>query len=152
MWGFQNERVIPAKAGTYEHLTRRTGGGLRSWVPAFAGMTLVGLLLTACQRAEPPAANQAAAAPKAVLPQPEGDVGRAERLVRERLGNPADIAFANPRQSASEGATIICGEYRHAGATHRYIVVGGEDVFVEPQMERGEMDRAFTEFCGGGRA
>ena len=33
-------RVIPAKAGTYEHHKVQVVGGLRSWVPAFAGMTL----------------------------------------------------------------------------------------------------------------
>jgi hypothetical protein len=116
-------------------------------------LLFLGLLVaTACERGEAPVANEAVVTPRAVLPRPEGDVGKAERLVRARLGNRADVAFANPRRSASEGATIICGEYRQAGATHRYIVVGGEDVFVEPQMERGEMDRAFTEFCGGERA
>jgi hypothetical protein len=109
---------------------------------------LVGLSLAACQQTGAPADNQVAVAPKAVLPQPESDVGRAQRLVRERLGTLSEIAFANPRRAASGGIMIICGDYHQAGATHRYIVVGGEDVFVEPQMERGEMDRAFAEFCG----
>jgi hypothetical protein len=31
--------VIPAKAGTHEHLLAGMGRRLRSWVPAFAGMT-----------------------------------------------------------------------------------------------------------------
>ena len=117
------------------------------------GMTLLllsSLSLAACQRGEPPANNQAAAAPKAPAPPVEGDVGRAERLVRERLGNPAGVTFSNPRRGASEGVPIVCGDYEQNGASHRYIVVGGEDVFVEPRMRPGEMDRAVREFCGDG--
>ena len=32
--------VIPAKAGTHEHGVRELGPSLRSWAPAFAGVTL----------------------------------------------------------------------------------------------------------------
>ena len=106
------------------------------------------LLLAACGDGEAPAEDKAEAAPKAAAPF-EGDVGTAERLVRERLGNPQGLAFANPHRTASEGVSIICGDYAQGGARHRYIVVGGQDVFVEPQMQPGEMDRAFAEFCGG---
>ena len=111
-------------------------------------------LLAACGRDEPEAANnQAAAAPaNTAAPAPEGesDVSTAERKVRERLGNPQGVAFSNARRGASEGVRIICGDYEQGGQRQRYIVVGGEEVFVEPQMQAGEMDRAFAEFCGDG--
>ena len=96
--------------------------------------------------------NEAAAAPPAKAPQVEGDVGKAERLVREQLGNPQGLTFTSPRRSISEGVTIICGNYTQGGTAQRYIVVGGEEVFVEPRMQAGQMDRAFTEFCGAGSA
>lgn len=142
--------VIPAKAGI--SLPSRTG------IPAFAGMTgrwavlTPLLLLAACGRDEPAANNQSVAAPRAPVPppRPEGAVGAAERLVRERLGNPRGLTFSNPRRGAGEGVAIVCGDYEQGGARHRYIVVGGQDVFVEPRMRPGEMDRAFAEFCGDG--
>ena len=33
--------VIPAKAGTQDHCDERICLGFRSWVPAFAGMTVI---------------------------------------------------------------------------------------------------------------
>jgi len=122
-----------------------TRGGLSAAVvPALA--------LVACGRDEPVADNRARPAPPAAAApvQPEGAVGTAERRVRERLGNPRGLTFANPRRGASEGVPIVCGDYEQDGATRRYIVVGGEEVFVEPRMGPGEMDRAFAEFCGDG--
>ena len=148
--GCHLQRVTPAKAGTHEHGVAGRSRHIRSWIPASAGMTLVWaspFVLAACDRNEP-ANNQATA--NAAAPQPEGAVGRAERLVREQLGNPQGLAFVNPRRSASEGVPIICGEYRQGASSHRYIVVDGEDVFVEPRMVPGEMDRAFGEFCDDG--
>ena len=112
-----------------------------------SGLTL---LLAACGQGEAPAANQTAAAPKAAPAAVEGDVGAAERLVRERLGDAQGLAFSNPRRGASEGVAIVCGEYRQGGQSHRYVVVDRQDVFLEPQMQPGEMDRAFREFCGEG--
>jgi hypothetical protein len=126
---------------------------LSSWVPTVAGMILVGIgpLLGACDRREESAAdNSTTANAAAVAPQPEGPVSRAERLVRAQLGNPQGLAFSNPRRGASEGVPIICGDYQQGGQRHRYIVVAGEEVFVEPSMPPGEMDRAFPEFCGEG--
>ena len=70
--------------------------------------------------------------------------------MRERIGNGDDVTFSNARRGASEGVPIVCGDYRQSGQTHRYIVVDRQDVFVEPQMRAGEMDRAFAEFCGDG--
>lgn len=112
-------------------------------------MGAVPFLLSACGQAEAPANNVVTVAK---APAVEGDVGVAQRLVREKLGEAGarGISFAEPRRSRSEGVTIICGSYNQAGASHRYIVVGGEDAFVEPQMGAGEMDRAFVEFCNQG--
>jgi len=91
------------------------------------------LLLGACGQSEAPANNVAEAAK---APAIEGDVGTAQRLVREKLGEAEarGISFSEPRRSRSEGVTIICGAYTQAGANQRYIVVGGEDAYVEPQM------------------
>ena len=105
------------------------------------------LLLASCGQGDEAANKQAAAAP---APKAEGDVGVAERRVREQLGNPQGLTFTIPRRMISEGVTIICGQYQQGGARQRYIVVGGEEVFLEPRMQAGEMDRAFTEFCGAG--
>lgn len=107
------------------------------------------LLLGACGQPDAPANNVAA---PAKAPEIEGDVGIAQRLVREKLGEAGarGISFSEPRRSRSEGVTIICGAFTQAGRAHRYIVVGGEDAFVEPQMGPGEMDRAFVEFCNQG--
>ena len=119
-------------------------------------MTRIGfaalLLLASCGRGEPSAANQAAAVPAKApaAPAVEGEVSAAERLVRQRLGNPQGLAFSNPRRGASEGVAIVCGDYEQGGQRQRYIVVDRQDVFVESQMQGGEMDRAFGEFCGEG--
>jgi hypothetical protein len=106
------------------------------------------LLLTACQQAEAPAANQAAQARPPQKAAPESDVGTAERLVRARIGG--EVHFLAVRRSASQGVPILCGFYEQGGRRQRYIVVNGDDVFVEPGMRPGEMDRAVAEFCGQG--
>ena len=109
------------------------------------------LLLAACQRGQPPANNQVEAPPPAPeAAAPKGDVSGAERLVRERLGNPRGVTFANPRRTAGGGVPIVCGEFEQDGRRQRYIVVNGAEAFVEPQMRPGEMERAMREFCGVG--
>ena len=105
------------------------------------------LLLAACQREQAPA-NDVAPAPKQAAP--EGDVGAAERLVRQRVGNAGEIRFSGATRSASEGVPIVCGSYEQSGARHRYIVVGREEAFIEPQMRAGEMERAVAIFCREG--
>ena len=144
-------RVIPAKAGTHEHGMVRIFGRRPSWAPAFAGVTQVVLapLLAACQQSSAPASNQAAAAP-AQKAAPVSDVSTAQQRVLARLGAGAQVHFLNVRRSASEGVPVICGTYEQGGARQRYIVVNGEDAFVEPQMRPGEMDRAVAEFCREG--
>jgi hypothetical protein len=149
---FTSHRVIPAKAGTHELGAARYFGRRCSWAPAFAGVTpvLLAPLLVACQQAGAPANNQAAAAPVPQKAAPESDVSAAERLVRARTAGVGEVHFIGARRSASEGVPIVCGFYEQNGRRQRYVVVNGEDAFVEPQMRPGEMDRAVAEFCGLG--
>lgn len=112
---------------------------------------LLPLMLAACHRGEAPANNAAATSVPRTMP--EGDVSAAQRLVRAKLGNPANLAFSAPRRSASQGVRIVCGTFTQGGgAPQRYIVVDSRDAFVEPQMRPGAMDQASSEFCqnGGG--
>jgi hypothetical protein len=109
---------------------------------------LLAPFLVACQQAEAPA-NQAAATP----PQkaaPPSDVSAAEGLVGARIGAGGAVHFLGARRSASEGVPIVCGLYEQGGRRQRYVVVNGEEAFVEPHMRPGEMDRAVAEFCGQG--
>ena len=106
------------------------------------------LILAACNRGAD-ANDQAGAAANAAAGE-ESDVGKAERLVRERLGNAQGVTFADPIRTASQDIGIVCGRYTHDGATHRYVVVAREDVFLEPEMEEGEMERGYAEFCREG--
>jgi hypothetical protein len=108
------------------------------------------LLLTACQQAGAPTNNQAAPAPVPQKAAPVSDVSAAERLVRTRIASGGESRFFGARRSASEGVPIVCGLYEQAGRRQRYVVVNGEEAFVEPQMRPGEMDRAVAEFCGQG--
>lgn len=103
------------------------------------------LLLGACQQEQAPA-NQAAPTPKQAA-APEGDVGAAERLVRQRIGGGGEFRFSGATRSAADGVPIVCGAYEQGGARHRYIVVGRDEAFIEPQMRAGEMERAMAEFC-----
>jgi hypothetical protein len=150
---FTPNRLIPAEAGTHEHGIVGFARRRCSWAPAFAGVTPVVLapfLLTACQQAETPANNQAAAAPAPQKAAPESDVSAAQRLVRARVAGGGDVHFLGVRRSASEGVPIVCGEYEQGGRRQRYIVVDRDDTFVEPQMQPGQMDRAVAEFCREG--
>ena len=136
--------VIPAEAGL------SLPGGIG--IPAFAGMTIKtaalgsALLLAACGGDGAPANEGAEPAP--AVPT-ESDVSKAERLVRERLGNPEGITFADAQRSASQGVAIVCGAFEQDGRRQRYVVIAGEEAFVEPEMEPGTMDQAFREFCAG---
>jgi hypothetical protein len=105
------------------------------------------ILLGACRQAEAPAQKAPTPAP---APQAEGDVGAAQRLVRQRLGGAGEVRFADAQRRAAGGVEIICGVYEQAGVRQRYIVVGGDRAFVEPQMRPGEMERAYGEFCTDG--
>lgn len=108
------------------------------------------LVLAGCQRAEAPANKAAPAAPPAAAPAAEGDVGAAQRLVRQRVGTTGELHFADARRRAANGVAIVCGAYQQGGVRQRYIVVGGEEAFVEPRMRAGEMERAWGEYCTDG--
>ena len=109
------------------------------------------LLLAGCQSEAPPADNRETAAPVPKGAQPESESARAERLVREAAGNAQGLTFMPPQRTLSDGVPILCGQYARGAERQRYIVVNGEQAFIEPRMRAGEMDRAFAEFCGGER-
>ncbi len=107
--------------------------------------------LAACQSGAP-ANNQTAAAP-ANTAAPADPLAVAERLVRSRVEQHGALRFVEARVRSNQGVTVVCGAYEQGGRQQRYIVVDGQDVFVEPEMAAGEMPRAVNEFCAeGGRA
>ncbi len=106
--------------------------------------------LAACQ-SNPAANNQAEAAPETnQAAAPETDVAAAQRLVRQRIGSNGEVGFGQAQSGDREGVNVVCGSYRQSGREHRYIVVNRDDVFVESEMQPGEMPRAVAEFCGDG--
>ena len=111
-------------------------------------IALASLLMLAACSGGAETNNQSAAAPPA--PKADPQVSGAEQLVRQRIGGSAQVRFVEARSHDSDGARIVCGAYEQGGSRQRYIVVGGQEVFVEPQMRAGEMERAFAEFCGDG--
>ena len=118
---------------------------LRSSVPAFALPLMASALASACSSGAEPVANAAAApaAPKAPVSPTEA----AEKLVRDRLGAAQPLRFAGAQVFNSGGATIVCGRVSAGADEQRYIAVGEQDLFVERQMEPGDMDRAAQDFC-----
>jgi hypothetical protein len=108
-------------------------------------------MLAACQSGAP-ANNQTAAAPTNAA-APSDPLAVAERLVRARVGQRGELRFVEARVRDHQGVAVVCGIYAQAGRQQRYIVVDGQDVFVESEMTAGEMPRAVNEFCAeGGRA
>ncbi|MGQ0659268.1 hypothetical protein [Sphingosinicella sp.] len=108
-------------------------------------------MLVACQSGAP-ANNQTAAAP-ANAAAPSDPLATAERLVRARVSQRGELRFVEARVRDHQGVAVVCGAYEQSGRQQRYIVVNGEDVFVEPEMAAGEMPRAINLFCAeGGRA
>jgi hypothetical protein len=105
-------------------------------------------LLASCGQAAEPA-NKAAVARAAEPATPEA---AAQRLVRQRLGGD-DLRFEESRAFAHDGATVVCGSYSQPGRAHqRFVAVTGVDLWLEPEMAPGQMDRAFAEFCRDGAA
>ena len=105
-------------------------------------------LLAACQSGGE--ANNQSTNAAAPAPAPETPAATAERLVRSRIGSGGEARFADASAGIREGVSVVCGAYTQGAARHRYIVVNGEDVFIEPEMGPGEMARAVAEFCGEG--
>ena len=108
-------------------------------------------MLVACQSGAP-ANNQSAAAP-ANAAAPADPLAVAEGLVRARVQQRGEIRFIEARVRDHQGVAVVCGTYEQGGTRQRYIVVAGQDVFVEPEMGPGQMPLAVNEFCAeGGRA
>ena len=114
-------------------------------------VTIAAAALAACQ-SNPAANNQAEATAETnnSAAVQENDVAAAQRLVRAQIGARGEVRFGPPQTGTRENVSVVCGKYNQAGREHRYIVVDREDVFVEPEMREGEMERAVREFCGDG--
>ena len=88
-----------------------------------------------------------------------GQRGRAERsarrppsgLVRARISQRGELRFIEARVRDHQGVAVVCGAYEQGGRQQRYIVVDGEDVFVEPEMAAGEMPQRDQRILRGGR-
>lgn len=105
-------------------------------------------LLASCGQAAEPA-NKAIAAN---APEPATPEALAQRLVRQRLGG-AEVRFEDARAFSHDGATVVCGRYSQPGRAHqRFVAVSGVDLWLEPEMAPGQMDRAFAEYCRDGAA
>lgn len=106
-------------------------------------------LLTACGNEAPAPSNAAAAAEPA--PQPQGPAALAERLVRQRVRG--ELRFGATRVYANGDVPIVCGTYAEAGRPEqRFVAVSDVDVWIEPEMAPGQMDRAFAQYCRDGAA
>jgi hypothetical protein len=108
------------------------------------------LLAGGCSEAAAPKneARAAAPAPAAAL-TPEAV---AQRLVRRQLGE-GEVRFGAARVFHDEGFAIVCGSYaRGREPEQRFVAVGDIQVWLEPDMAPGEMDRAFAEYCRDGSA
>jgi hypothetical protein len=123
------------------------GGGVAELTARSAVLASAALLASCGQAAEP--ANKAAVARAAEPATPEA---AAQRLVRQRLGGD-DLRFEESHAFAHDGATVVCGSYSQPGRAHqRFVAVTGVDLWLEPEMAPGQMDRAFAEFCRDGAA
>ncbi|HEX8192980.1 MAG TPA: hypothetical protein VF552_08780 [Allosphingosinicella sp.] len=110
--------------------------------------------VAACSEAAVPAANgtvAAASAPaRAAAATP---VTVAQAMVRQQLGADGDVRFGAARTYRNNGVAIVCGAYAPQGeGERRFVAVGDVDVWLEPNMAPGEMDRAFAEYCRDGAA
>ena len=101
-------------------------------------------LIAGCGQSAAP--ENKAEGPKAPERAPS-PVETAERLVRERT-RASGIRFGAARTYRNGDVAVVCGTYAQPGAAgQRYVAVSGVDVWIEPEMRAGEMDRAFAEFC-----
>ena len=109
-------------------------------------------MVAACGQAAVPAANEAAAA-KAPAAPAVTPVTVAQRMVRQQLGPAGEVRFGAARIYTNEGVAIVCGSYAPQGQSEqRFVAVGDVDVWLEPNMAPGQMDRAFAEYCRDGAA
>jgi hypothetical protein len=109
--------------------------------------------MAACDEAAVPASNETAAAPAAAQPPAATPVTIAQRMVRQQLGPAGEVRFGSARIYSNDGIAIVCGSYAPQGQSEqRFVAVGDVDVWLEPNMAPGEMDRAFAEYCRDGAA
>ena len=105
-------------------------------------------LLAGCGDAAAPENEAAAARPPAAT----GPEAAAQRLVRQRLGG-GEVNFEEAHAYSNGDVPIVCGSYSQPGRPHqRFVAVSDVDVWLEPEMAPGQMDRAFAEFCRDGAA
>jgi hypothetical protein len=111
------------------------------------------LTTSACGDAAVPA-NQATAATAPAPPAPATPDAVAQRLVRQQLGAAGSgLRFGAASIYTHDGVPVVCGSYAEAGRPEqRFVAVGDIDVWLEPNMQPGEMDRAFAEYCRDGAA
>jgi hypothetical protein len=63
------------------------------------------------------------------------------------------VRFESARAYRSGGVAVVCGAYSQPGRPNqRFVAVSDVDVWLEPDMAPGQMDRAFAEFCRDGAA
>jgi hypothetical protein len=105
-------------------------------------------LVAGCGRAAAPQ-NDAKAAATPALPAP---IATAQRLVRQN-GGAGEVQFGDAQIYSHEGVAIVCGRYSRQGAANqRFVAVSDLQVWLEPDMAPGEMDRAFSQYCRDGAA
>lgn len=124
---------------------------IRRLLPAAAlGMAL---MTPGCGDAAVPA-NQAKAARAPATAAPTTPDAVAQRLVRQQLGAAgSDARFGATNIYTHDGVPVVCGSYAESGRPEqRFVAVGDVDVWLEPNMRPGEMDRAFAEYCRDGAA
>ena len=118
---------------------------------AFAFLPLA--MVAACGEAAVPASNDAAAANAPARSPAVTPVTVAQRMVRQQLGPNGEVRFGAARIFTNDGIAIVCGSYApHGQGEQRFVAVGDVDVWLEPNMAPGEMDRAFAEYCRDGAA
>jgi hypothetical protein len=111
------------------------------------------LLAGGCGEAAVPVANETAATKAPAASPTVTPVTVAQRMVRQQLGAAGDVRFGAARIYSNNGIAIVCGAYAPQGQSEqRFVAVGDVDVWLEPNMAPGEMDRAFAEYCRDGAA
>ena len=79
-------------------------------------------------------------------------VAVAERLVRQRVGT-GELRFEGTRAYANGDVPVVCGAFAQAGRpTQRFVAVSDIDLWIESEMQAGQMDRAFAQYCRDGSA
>jgi hypothetical protein len=114
---------------------------------------LLGAVLVAGCGEEKRAPAAAAAKAEPTVESDRAAVATAETLVRGKLVNPDAAKVPAAAAYDNDGVEIVCGTFDHrdpdgtAATGQRYITVGGEQSFLEPEMGKAEMDKAYAQFC-----